>query len=136
MRSIVATAIMTSATSALILASANLASCNRQPSDTTSTTSPTNTGTNTRDRGGATMTPADQGQGQADVRITADVRKAIMDDSSMSMNAQNCKIIASNGVVTLRGPVNSQAEKDSIEAKAKAVAGVASVDNQLEIKAP
>lgn len=122
---------------ATVAAGLTLAACNRQPAGTTTTSKPPdNTGTNTRDRGGTTQTPMDQGQNQADVRITADIRKAIMSDKSMSVNAQNCKIITAGGVVTLRGPVNSQAEKDGVEAKAKAVAGVTSVDNQLEVKAP
>jgi osmotically-inducible protein OsmY len=56
-------------------------------------------------------------------------------DKAMSMNAQNCKIITDkSGVVTLRGVVDSQAEKDAIQAKAQAVAGVTRVDNQLEVK--
>ena len=54
----------------------------------------------------------------------------------MSINAQNCKVICDKAVVTLRGVVNSQAEKDTIGAKAMAVAGVISVDNQLVVKAP
>jgi osmotically-inducible protein OsmY len=80
-------------------------------------------------------TPLDQGMSAEDTRITADIRKAIMDDKSMSMNAQNCKVITNKGVVTLRGPVDSDTEKTTIESKAKAVAGVVSVTNQLEVKA-
>ena len=45
------------------------------------------------------------------------------------------KIITSNGIVTLRGPVKSAREKAAIEAKAKQVAGVQSVNNQLEVEA-
>jgi len=53
----------------------------------------------------------------------------------MSTNAQNCKIITDKaGIVTLRGPVNSQAEKDAIAAKAQAIAGVTKVVNELEVK--
>src|SRR6185369_3411455 len=98
---------------------------------------PDNTRVNERDRSTGTLTPPDQAQGtDTDRRITADVRKAITDDSAMSMNGRNVKIVTLNGVVTLRGPVDSQAEKDAIEAKAKGVAGVTSVDNQLEVKQP
>ncbi len=82
----------------------------------------------------ATKTPLDQNENAADIKITADIRRAIMDDKAMSTNAQNCKVITEKGMVTLRGPVDSQAEKDSVEAKAKAVAGVTRVDNQLEVK--
>ena len=44
------------------------------------------------------------------------------------------KIITVAGKVTLRGPVKSDAEKATIEAKTKAAAGVTEVDNQLEVK--
>ena len=44
------------------------------------------------------------------------------------------KIVTEGGKVTLRGPVKSAAERSSIEAKAKAAAGVNAVDNQLEVK--
>lgn len=93
---------------------------------------PDNTATN-KDHD-ATKSPLDQGQNTADVKITADIRRAIMDDKAMSTNAQNCKVITEKGMVTLRGVVDSQSEKDSVEAKAKAVAGVTRVDNQLEVK--
>jgi hypothetical protein len=97
---------------------------------------PDNTGANKRDASGHTKTPMDQGNNQSDIDITANIRKAVMDDKAMSTNAQNCKIITEKGAVTLRGVVGSQTERDSIEAKAKAVAGVISVDNQLEVKKP
>jgi len=38
-----------------------------------------------------------------------------------------------NGVVTLRGPVRDENEKALIASKARAIAGVARVDNQLEV---
>ncbi len=76
----------------------------------------------------------DQSNATADIKITAEIRRAIMDDKSMSVNGQNCKVITEKGVVTLRGPVNSQSEKDAIATKARAVAGVSSVINELEVK--
>jgi len=95
-----------------------------------------NTVQNKVDRNTDTKTPMDQSETSADIKITAEIRKAIMADNAMSTNAQNCKIITEkSGIVTLRGVVASQAEKDSVEAKAKAVAGVTRVENLLEIKA-
>lgn len=107
------------------------------PTRTTETANaaPDNTEANKVDRDMTTKTPIDQSNSKADIDITAAIRRAIMEDKSMSLNAQNCKIITEAGVTTLRGPVNSQSEKDAIEAKAKAVAGVTRVDNQLEVKA-
>ena len=94
---------------------------------------PDNTGRNVRDRGGETKTPGDQSESEADRAITQNIRKALTEDDSLSTNAKNVKIITADGVVTLRGPVNSQKEKAEIEAKAKQVAGVKNVDNQLEV---
>jgi hyperosmotically inducible periplasmic protein len=100
---------------------------------TPSQTAPDNTGRNVRDRGGDTVTPGDQSNNKADLNLTQQLRKAIMADKSLSTNAKNVKIITANGVVTLRGPVNTPQEKATIEAKAQSVAGANNVDSQLEI---
>jgi len=94
---------------------------------------PDNTGRNVQDRNEATKTPGDQSENEADRTITQTIRKAITADDSLSTNAKNVKIITNNGTVTLRGPVKSEKEKADIEAKAKQVAGVRNVDNQLEV---
>ncbi|MDX2170008.1 MAG: BON domain-containing protein [Deltaproteobacteria bacterium] len=91
-----------------------------------------NTGVNARDRDGNTLTVFDQGESEADRQITAKLREMIVADDSLSTNAQNIKIITVAGIVTLRGPVESAAEKSTIESKAKSVAGVHRVDNQLD----
>jgi osmotically-inducible protein OsmY len=96
-------------------------------------TDPENTGINVRDREGDSVTAFDQGNSEADRNITASIRKAVVDDDSLSTNAHNVKIITVGGVVTLRGPVESAKEKRSIETKAKAVSGVTSVNSQLEV---
>jgi hyperosmotically inducible periplasmic protein len=98
-----------------------------------SQTAPDNTGRNVRDRGGDTMTPVDQSNDKADLNLTQELRKAIMADDSLSTNAKNVKIITANGIVTLRGPVNTTQEKATIEAKAQSIAGANNVDSQLEI---
>lgn len=90
------------------------------------------TGRNARDREGNTLTPFDQSEKESDVAITRQIRQAIRDDDSMSQKALNAKVITQDGVVTLRGPVDSQAEKTAIEQKAQGVAGVARVQNELE----
>ena len=100
---------------------------------TPSQTVPDNTGRNVRDRGGDTVTPGDQANNKADLNLTQKIRKAIMADKSLSTNAKNVKIITANGIVTLRGPVNTPQEKATIEAKAQSIAGANNIDNQLEI---
>lgn len=93
-----------------------------------------NTGKNERDKTGETLTPIDQSNDAADIKITADARKMVVDDASLSSDAKNCKIITTKGgAVTLRGPVKSAEEKSKIEKLAKD-AGATSVTNQLEVK--
>jgi osmotically-inducible protein OsmY len=58
-----------------------------------------------------------------------------MKDGSLSMNAKNVKIIARDGAISLKSPVDSQQEKDTIATAAGAIAGKDKVDNQLEVKA-
>jgi len=97
-------------------------------------TAPDNTGRNVRDRGGLTLTPGDQSESEADRTLTQEIRKAVVADDSLSTLAKNIKIITIDGVVTLRGPVQSPQEKESIETKAQQIAGIDKIDNQLEVK--
>jgi osmotically-inducible protein OsmY len=105
---------------------------NDQPSQT-ATVAADNSGTNVRDRNDATKTSGDQSESEADRTISQNIRQAINADDSLSTNSKNVKIITVDGVVTLRGPVKSEKEKTNIVAKAQQIAGVKSVDNQLEI---
>jgi hyperosmotically inducible periplasmic protein len=93
-----------------------------------------NTRKNERDRSGETATSGDQSNNQEDVKITAAIRRAVVGDKSLSMTAKNVKIITANGTVTLRGPVNNDAEKAKIAELAQSAAGGAKIDNQLEVK--
>jgi hyperosmotically inducible protein len=92
-----------------------------------------NTKRNVRDKSGATLIPEDQKENDIDRNITAEIRRAIVEDDSLSLNAHNVKIITRNRVVTLRGPVESKAEKTKIGKVAQTVAGVRKVYNQLEV---
>jgi hyperosmotically inducible protein len=78
-------------------------------------------------------TADDQGMAKEDQETTRKIRVAVIDDKTLSTYAHNVKIITQNGMVTLRGSVRSEAEKRSIEAKAKAVAGDARVTNDLTV---
>ena len=93
-----------------------------------------NTSINVRDKDGATQTPQKQTTGADDRKLVAEVRRAIVDDKSLSTSAHNVKVVANGGVVTLRGPVTSEEEKAKVERHAQQVAGVSSVENQLDIK--
>jgi hyperosmotically inducible periplasmic protein len=93
-----------------------------------------NSARNERDRSSETKTSFDQSNTKGDTDITASIRRAVMKDDSLSMTAKNVKIITENGVVTLRGPVKSEAEKAKIAELAKSAAGQMKIENQLEVK--
>jgi hyperosmotically inducible protein len=77
---------------------------------------------------------ADQQQmNPSDRALTQKIRKAIHHDKSLSTYGRNIKIFTQKGKVTLRGPVRSEEEKGSLEAKAVSVAGQENVSNQLEV---
>lgn len=64
-------------------------------------------------------TAQDETNDKASVQRSADLRKAIMKQKGLSVNAQNVKLIDENGKMTLRGPVDSAKEKSIIEKLAK-----------------
>jgi osmotically-inducible protein OsmY len=92
-----------------------------------------NTGINERDRRDTT-TPVDQGSSAAETNITADIRKGIMADDTLSFTGKNVKVITVGNKVTLRGPVKTDQARLAIAAIATRTAGVSEVDNQLEVK--
>jgi hyperosmotically inducible periplasmic protein len=87
-----------------------------------------NTGKNKRDREDQTRTATDQSNDPSDIKMTADIRKMVVDDGSLSIMAKNVKIITIEGVVTLRGPVETE-EKAAVQSHGKQAGA-----NQLEIK--
>ena len=93
-----------------------------------------NSGVNARDRSSQTTTPFDQPNDKADIKLAAAVRHAIVKDKVLSMSAHNVKLVAAGGVVTLRGPVDSDDEKARVESVVQGVSGVSRVDNQLDVK--
>ncbi len=98
-------------------------------------TEPDNTKVNARDRNDATLTPMDQSNSETDLKITQEIRKAVVGADGLSFSAKNVKIITQNAHVTLRGPVKSASEKTRIDELARGCAGVTKVDNQLEVAA-
>ena len=77
-----------------------------------------NTKTNKRDRNTAEPT-ADRAKDNVNDRdIMQKIRKAIVDDKSLSTYAHNVKIVSQHGKVTLKGPVRSAEEKKTVEDKA------------------
>ena len=96
-------------------------------------TAPDNTATNKRDRNKNAPTADDQKNNKNDLETTRKIRRAIMKDKSLSIEAHNVKIITRDGTVTLRGPVHSDQEQKAIVAHAAEVAGEANVKNELAV---
>ena len=78
-------------------------------------------------------TATDQSETSADLEITRQIRVAIVGDSTLSWSALNCTIVTNRAVVTLRGDVGTEAERNTIERHARAVAGVVRVDDMLHV---
>jgi osmotically-inducible protein OsmY len=92
-----------------------------------------NTKVNERDRAKGEATADQQKENPSDREITQKIRRALIDDKTLSTYAHNVKVIAQDGQVTLKGPVRTEEEKKSIEAKATEVAGAGRVTNQISI---
>jgi hyperosmotically inducible protein len=112
--------------------------CSKERSDdrqssNTEAVKPDNTGRNAADKDTGAKTAQDQPENEQDRTISQEVRKAVTSDDSLSTDAKNVKIVTTDGTVTLRGPVKSEKEKTEIESKAKQIAGVKNVENQLEV---
>ena len=118
----------------LSVASCGGATTTTEKAKTTAAADADNTARNDRDRNAAAQTLLDQGQNARDLEISANIRKAIVADDSLSSNAHNVKIITSDGMVALRGPVKTEKEKMTIETKAKEIAGSTRVQSFLEVE--
>ena len=113
---------------AALLAIAVVPACKSRPNEAPAD----NTAKNARDRT-ATPTADNAVDTPEDRDLTQKIRKAIVDDGSLSTNAHNCKIVVQGGAVTLVGPVASDAERTKVEQIAMANAGNRKVVNQLEV---
>jgi hyperosmotically inducible periplasmic protein len=74
-----------------------------------------------------------QGENEADRKITQEIRRAVVKNKTLSQYAHNVKIITQGGTVTLKGPVRTMQEKSIVGKAAAKVAGKGKVVNELEI---
>ena len=89
---------------------------------------------NKRDRKSSAVTADQQKETDTDRETTANIRRALMDSKELSTYAHNVKIITQNGMVTLKGPVRSEEEKKTVEAKATEIAGTGKVKSMISVK--
>lgn len=94
---------------------------------------PDNTKVNAGDHAQSKPTADQQKNNRSDLEITRTIRRAIVADKSLSTSAHNVKIITQDGKVTVKGPVRTDAEKASVQAKAAEVAGAPNVTNEVSV---
>jgi osmotically-inducible protein OsmY len=98
-------------------------------------TAPDNTKVNKGDRN-TQSTNADKAMknNMSDRQVEAHIRREIVKDKNLSTYAHNIKIVSANGKVTLKGPVRSEEEKQTVEQYAKKYAADQNVTNELTVK--
>lgn len=92
-----------------------------------------NTKTNKEMRNKQEVSADQQGNSEADRKMTQEIRRAIVKDKSLSSYGHNVKVITKDGKVTLKGPVRSAKEKQEIGRLAAKAAGKAKITNDLEV---
>jgi osmotically-inducible protein OsmY len=90
-----------------------------------------NTAVNADDR--SLATPVDQSNDADAIKVTANIRKAVLGDQTLSTSAHNVKIITSGNTVTLRGPVASAEEKERVTSLARQHAHGKDILDQLTV---
>lgn len=75
-----------------------------------------------------------ENRGDKDLIITRQLREIILRDPNLSVKAQNIQIETKNGVVILRGMVETINEKNKLDQLAKNGRDVKSVDNQINVQ--
>jgi hyperosmotically inducible periplasmic protein len=89
---------------------------------------------NSNQNKGQTETADNQANSKADRQITAKIRKAITSEKDLSTYAHNIKIITVNGEVTLKGPVQTDDEKQKVATLAANVVSPDKIVNELTVK--
>lgn len=101
--------------------------------ETTTHTEADNSKVNVRDQKSTALTSDDQTSKKSDVELIRKIRRSLTSDSSLSVNAQNVKIISHAGNVILKGPVNSYDERAAVERTAENIAGKENVASELTV---
>ena len=121
--------VLTSAFLVLLCSAGTIHASQPQQQPETTQTAPDNSKQN-KDQ---SQTADTQTNAKADRQTTAQIRKAILADKTLSTYGHNVKIITRNGMVTLKGPVSSEAEKQKVADAAASVISPDKVTNQLTV---
>lgn len=79
------------------------------------------------------MTAGDQSNKPADLETVKRIRRELMNDDALSTKAKNVKVIVANNGVTLKGPVNTPAEREIILKHAYTTAPKHRIYNQISV---
>jgi len=79
------------------------------------------------------VTADQQSNAAADRATTQKIRKALIADKSLSTYAHNVKIITRDGMVTLKGPVKSEDERQKVVSTAAQVVDESKIDDELAV---
>ena len=122
--------VLTSALLALSCCAGTLHASQPQQSGTTQT-APDNSKQNKNQN--QNQTADNQTNAKADRMTTAKIRKAIVADKTLSTYGHNVKIITLNGMVTLKGPVSSESEKQKVATDVARVISPDKVTNEITV---
>jgi hyperosmotically inducible protein len=89
---------------------------------------------NSKQNKNQTQTADNQTNAKSDRLTTQKIRKAIMADKTLSTYAHNVKVITTDGAVTLKGPVQSEDEKQKVASEAAGVVTADKITNELTVK--
>ncbi|HSI85348.1 MAG: BON domain-containing protein [Candidatus Methylacidiphilales bacterium] len=79
--------------------------------------------------------PINQSTDEADVKVTAEIRKALIAEKGLETYTHNVKIITTEKqVVHILGTVSTQEEKNTIGELAKKHAGKYPVENEIQVR--
>lgn len=92
-----------------------------------------NTKINERDRKSSELTADQQNYKKSDTEMIRRIRQDIMKQNELSTYAKNIKVIAANGIATLKGPVRSAEEIKNILFLAEQAAGESNVVNEMSV---
>jgi osmotically-inducible protein OsmY len=74
-------------------------------------------------------------QSATDAELAAKIHKALTDDKALSSYGSTLKIVVSDGLVSLKGAVKSEADKKAVGQKVDEIAGAKNVMNNLFVSA-
>lgn len=79
-------------------------------------------------------TAIDQSNAANDLALAGEVRRSLVGDARLGLRAKNVVVVVRDGVITLRGDVNSVEEHHDVVARVASVPGVVRIDDRIEPK--